>query len=284
MLITKRINNNVAMAEDADGNELVVFGKGLGFRKPPYELEETSQIHRVFRHVNEDLLKSINSISGEVIGVSMDIVRLAEIELDCKLNPNLYLTLADHLQFAAERFAEGVVIENPLAADIPLAYPVEYELGKTGLAFMDGACGVRLPETEACSIALHITSAEGCGSSKARSLYDVQKTLTIIGDVTAIVEKKMCHGRPIERRSHSYVRFVTHLKFLVKRLMDGGEKLNAELDLIMDIAKNYPTANATSKAIARYFKQEHGWKLTDEERFYLLMYLISMSPEKEQVF
>lgn len=284
MLITKRINNNVAMAEDADGNELVVFGKGLGFRKPPYELEETSQIHRVFRDLNDDLLKTINSISGEVIGVSMDIVRLAEVELDCKLNPNLYLTLADHLQFAAERFAEGVVMENPLAVDIPLVYPVEYELGKTGLAFMESACGVRLPETEACSIALHIINAEGRGSDKASSLRTAQKTLAIIEDVTGIVEKKMCHGRPIEKRSHSYARFVTHLKFLVKRLMNGGEKLDTELNLLMDIAKNYPTADATSKAIARYFKREHGWKLTDEERFYLLMYLILISPEKEQVF
>lgn len=41
MLITKKINNNVAMAQDADGHELVVFGKGIGFRQTPYELEET---------------------------------------------------------------------------------------------------------------------------------------------------------------------------------------------------------------------------------------------------
>ncbi len=276
MLITKRINNNVAMAEDADGNELVVFGKGLGFRKPPYELEETSQIHRVFRDLNDDLLKTINSISGEVIGVSMDIVRLAEVELDCTLNPNLYLTLADHLQFAAERFAEGVVMDNPLAADIPLVYPVEFELGKTGLAFMESACGIALPETEACSIALHIINAEGRGATQANNMRTVQKTLGIVDDVTEIVEKKMCQGKPLDKRSHSYIRFVTHLKFLVKRLMGDEEKSSTELPLLMDVAKNYPRADATSKAIARYFKREHGWKLTDEERFYLLMYLIKI--------
>lgn len=274
MLITKRINNNVAMAEDADGNELVVFGKGLGFRKPPYQLEETSQIHRVFRNVNDDLLKTINSISGEVIGVAMDIVRLAEVELDCKLNPNLYLTLADHLQFAAERFAEGVVMDNPLAIDIPLVYPVEYKLGQTGLAFMDSACGIELPESEACSIALHIINAEGCGSSQAKSVRATQQTLKIVEDVTEIIEKKMCQGRQIDRRTHAYARFVTHLKFLVRRLMGEGKKTEADLSLLMEIAKNYPRADATSKAIARYFKREHGWKLTDEERFYLLMYLI----------
>lgn len=32
MLITKAINNNVVLAEDENGRELVLFGKGLGFR------------------------------------------------------------------------------------------------------------------------------------------------------------------------------------------------------------------------------------------------------------
>lgn len=280
MLITKRINNNVAMAEDADGNELVVFGKGLGFRKPPYELEETSQIHRVFRNVNDDLLKTINSISGEVIGVSMDIVRLAEVELDCTLNPNLYLTLADHLQFAAERFADGVVIENPLGADIPLVYPEEYELGKVGLQFMETMTGIKLPETEACSIALHILNAEGRGSARANSTRNVQKTLGIIEDVTGIVNEKMFKdGKELSKTSHSYIRFVTHLKFLVKRLMGDDAKQANDLPLLMDVAKGYPRADSCSKAIARYFKRQHGWTLTDEERFYVLMYLIKFETD-----
>lgn len=35
MLITKAINNNVVLAEDENGRELVLFGKGLGFRGAP---------------------------------------------------------------------------------------------------------------------------------------------------------------------------------------------------------------------------------------------------------
>ncbi|MEE8704284.1 MAG: CAT RNA binding domain-containing protein [Olsenella sp.] len=31
MLIKKKINNNVALAEDSSGTELIVFGKGVGF-------------------------------------------------------------------------------------------------------------------------------------------------------------------------------------------------------------------------------------------------------------
>lgn len=276
MLITKKINNNVAMAQDDAGNELVVFGKGIGFRQTPYELEETTQIHRVFRNVGDDLMNTINSISGEVIGVSMDTVRLAEVVLDCQMNPNLYLTLADHLQFAAERFASGIVMESPLAADVPLVYPEEFDLGKTCLQFMENVTGIRLPESEACSVALHIINAEGAGSTRCTSTRTVQKTLVIIDDVTDIVERKMFPEGGLDKKSHAYLRFVTHLKFLVKRLMGEGDKQEADLPLLMDLAKNYPCADSCSKAIARYLRWTHGFRLTDEERFYLLMYLIKL--------
>ena len=40
MLILKKINNNVALASNDAGEEIVVFGKGVGFPKTPYELED----------------------------------------------------------------------------------------------------------------------------------------------------------------------------------------------------------------------------------------------------
>ena len=40
MEVYKKINNNVALARDAKGRELVVFGKGIGFASMPYELTD----------------------------------------------------------------------------------------------------------------------------------------------------------------------------------------------------------------------------------------------------
>ncbi|RRF91978.1 MAG: hypothetical protein DUD31_08135 [Coriobacteriaceae bacterium] len=39
MQVVRNINNNVALCLDSQGNELVAFGRGIGFRKPPYEVE-----------------------------------------------------------------------------------------------------------------------------------------------------------------------------------------------------------------------------------------------------
>lgn len=280
MLITKKINNNVAMAQDADGNELVVFGKGIGFRSTPYELEDTSSIQRVFHDVNEDLLQTINSISAEVIGASLDIVKLAESKLQCTLNPNLYLTLADHLQFAAERVANGIVIENPLADEVPYVYPAEYEVGQEGVRIMREVTGITLPDTEPCSIALHLANAEGSGADHASSMNDVMKAVEIINEVTELLEKR--YHCTIDRSSHSYTRFVAHLRYLIKRLQRGGEAESPhDIAILESVAKDFPQANRSAEAIARLFKRKYHWVLSNEEKLYLMMYIVRLDPKRE---
>lgn len=56
MEVYKKINNNVALARDAKGRELVVFGKGIGFASMPYELTDLSRIQRTFYDVKRSIL------------------------------------------------------------------------------------------------------------------------------------------------------------------------------------------------------------------------------------
>ena len=39
MKVIKNINNNVAICVDDNGHEVVAMGKGIGFSKPPYEVD-----------------------------------------------------------------------------------------------------------------------------------------------------------------------------------------------------------------------------------------------------
>ncbi len=62
MKIIKKINNNVALAQDARGNDLVVFGKGVGFPPMPCELKDLSNVQRTFYDVSQryiDLLQDL---------------------------------------------------------------------------------------------------------------------------------------------------------------------------------------------------------------------------------
>ena len=38
MRVIKNIHNNISLCLDSKGNEVIAFGKGIGFRKPPYDI------------------------------------------------------------------------------------------------------------------------------------------------------------------------------------------------------------------------------------------------------
>ena len=52
MQVIKRINNNVAVCLDQNHDELVAFGKGIGYPKTPYELTDLSKIKLTFYRID----------------------------------------------------------------------------------------------------------------------------------------------------------------------------------------------------------------------------------------
>lgn len=276
MLVISSINHNAALAKDEEGRELVIFGRGVGFPKTPYQLEDESIIQRTFRHVNDDLLQTISSISEDVLGVAMDVVKVARADLNCTLNPNLYLTLADHLQFSANRIRDGIIIENPLSTEIPYIYAKEWEVGKKGLDLMFEATGVSLPESEAASIALHLVNAEADSAGGTRTIREAMQCAKTVEEIVGLVEKKL--SVELDRSSHGYRRFVAHLRYLIQRLRKGEEVESADGMLLDQIAKDFPESYKCAQLVGRYLKRTYGWRLSNEERLYLMMYISRLVP------
>lgn len=269
MLIIKKINNNVAMARDDRGNELVVFGRGIGFPKTPYLLTDESAVQGIFSNISDGILSLVKSIPSEVIDASLEIMDAARTELGVELNPNAFLTLADHIQFAAERVAGGYEIENPLAGTVKVVYPAEFALGERGLAIVRAAAGIELPATEATSIAMHIVNAEREGGFA--DMDEVMRTLSTIEEVTAIVERTF--ALKVDRASYNYTRFTTHLRYLIKRLLTNEAAGAPNPDLLAHIAEDFPEFSACADAICRYLSERYNRPTGDEEKLYLMMYI-----------
>lgn len=271
MLILKKINNNVALASTDTGEEVVVFGKGVGFHEMPYELEDESVIQRVFRDVDEKSIDGFEGISDEVLLVASDIVALADKALDCKLAGNLVISLADHLQYAVERAGEGVAIENPLSHEVAFVYPRETELGHRGVEIVLDRLGVELPESEVTSIALHLVNAEVDGMGSAQDMDLVMKSTVILERATQIIEGQL--GQKLDRTSYAYVRFVAHLRFLIRRLMRGSCKETESSGLFRQAARDFPDAYRCAAGFNEYLKREYNWSCSDEEMLYLMMHV-----------
>jgi beta-glucoside operon transcriptional antiterminator len=218
MRLTKKINNNVALGMDAQGRDVVVFGKGIGFHRMPHEVGAGDVVERVFRDVSKGTVDALSTVDADVLLAASDIVDLAGMQLDYKLSPNLPFTLADHIQFAIERGREGIDIDNPLAGEVALVYPSELTVARTGVAMINRRVnGANLPESEAANIALHLVSGELGGMGDSSSMDLVVRSTTIISRAADIVEKDA--GVTLDRESFAFNRFAAHFRYLVARLM-----------------------------------------------------------------
>lgn len=271
MLILKKINNNVALASSDAGEEIVVFGKGVGFHEMPYELEDESVIQRVFRDVDEKCIGGFANIADDVLLVASDIVAMADKALDCALAGNLVVCLADHLQYALERTGDGIAIENPLSHEVAFVYPREVELGRRGIELVSERMGVNLPESEITSIALHLVNAEVDGMGSVQDMDLVMKSTVILERATQVIEGQL--GQQLDRTSYAYVRFVAHLRFLIRRLMRGGCKETENSGLFRQAARDFPDAYRCAAGINEYLKRDYNWSCSDEEMLYLMMHV-----------
>lgn len=271
MRIIKKINNNVALARDDHGREAVVFGPGIGFPKTPYELTDMGKIRRMFRDVDHGLLSAVASISDDVLSAALDISDVAAVALRCDLNSNLPFTLGDHLQFAIERYKSGALLDSPLALDVAFVYPRETDVARRGLDIMERHTGIRLPESEVSSIALHLVNAESTGAYDPQNMSLIMKSAAAIEKTTAIIENDL--EIKIDRAAYGYVRFVTHLRYLIKRLAAAVELETQNADVFEHLAESFPAVYQCARHVSDYLASVCDRACSEEEIVYLMMYL-----------
>ncbi|WP_298579289.1 PRD domain-containing protein [uncultured Olegusella sp.] len=273
MLLTKKINNNVAFGTDDTGQEVVVFGKGIGFHHMPYEVGKHDEIQRVFRDVSSSIATSLDYLDTNILLAASDIVELARMELDCKLNPNLPFTLADHIQFAIQRRQEGIFISNPLSDTVAFVYPTELGLARTGVEMINRrVSGAELPDDEACAIALHLVNGELGGGGDESTIRLVIESTKIISHASVLIEDNV--HITLDRTSYAFQRFAAHFRYLASRLA-GEKKLNQSDNstLFKQAAHDFPEVYLIVMQIDAYLQETYGWNCTNEELLYLMMHV-----------
>lgn len=281
MLIERVINNNVILSHDALGREVLIMGKGVGFQRKPGQEVPEKKIEKVFVPDSSEqigkLAELLRSIPLEHMQVSTEIIEYAGQVMEKRLSSSIYLSLTDHINFALQREQEGIHFGNPLESEIRCFYPSEYLVGRFALDLIEKKVGVRLPEDEAASIALHFVNAE-----YNMGMSDTMHTTMLIREVTQLVEKEL--NIKLDEMGLHYSRFVTHLKFLAQRIFTGKLMDHQDNELNDMIARMYPREYAVSEKIGRYIKEQYQHTLTKEEQAYLAVHIrrIQWEEEKEE--
>ena len=207
------------------------------------------------------------SLPEDMVLLAADIVEIARCELDCDLNPNLPITLADHLSFAIERFQTGMEVQSPLAYDIAHFYPAEVELGRQALEIIRQRKGISLPESEATSIALHLIN----GEMENNDMHATLTTTKVIRDVTNIIEDTL--GISLDTSGFNYSRFVMHIRYLLQRMEQGTQENNGMSSAMRQLIVQYPDIYRCTMKMVNYFSRNFQWECSEDEKLYLFMHI-----------
>lgn len=267
MKVIKNINNNVCVCIDDDGNELIAFGKGLGFKQPPYEIKDLNMINRTFYDVDQRYFDLLKLIPDDVFELSAKVVDYARNKIETTLSPNIVFTLADHIQFAIQRYKEGMTINLPTYQDLKYFHPVEVKVGEFALKLINQQEGISLEKDEMYSIAMHFVNAESV-QPITKQQYSSEK---IIADVVNIIESDF--NIEIRHDNFNYSRFASHMEYLLERGDKGETVMSQNLTMFKSMKKEFPKTFECAEKIQQYIYKQLGWELSDEEKLYLVLHI-----------
>lgn len=271
MIIKKVINNNIIQSQNENGQEIIVMGCGLGFKKKSGENVDESKIEKIYTINDNNARKQLEEILSQVplecIQITNEIVDYGKISLGKPIKDSIYLTLCDHISFAIERSKEGIEIKNPLLLEIKRFYNGEYQIGEKALEIVYRNTGIRLPEDEAGFIALHFANA----SLDLDGIDQTREMMSIIRHIVNIV--KYHYNIKLDENSIHYDRFITHLKFFVKRIFLNKEIDDGDSSFFTIIKNQYKEAYTCVLKVYEYILKEYNIKLTNDEMMFLTIHI-----------
>ncbi len=270
MKIIKIMNNNVIFVEDAHHNEIVLVGKGLGFKKKPGMTVDEEKIEKTFalktKNEQNKLVELLTRVDPEDFAIADIIIQYAQTALGKKLKDNIYITLTDHIVFAMERVKEGVTFSNAMLWEIKRFYPQEFAIGTYAIDYIKDKTGIDMPEDEAGFIALHIANAHIDGD-----MAEVEITAKIIKAALKIVS--LSYKITLDENSLDFGRFVIHLKFCIGRLF-SSKMLHQDDAIFIDmIRRQYDEAYRCAEKIGQFIEEECDMTLTEDELVYLTVHI-----------
>lgn len=274
IIIEKVINNNIISAYDESGAEVIVMGRGIGFKKKQGEVVPADQISKIFRIKSRTLTEQFKELLAnmplERVRISDEIISHAKDHLKLKLNQSIYVTLTDHINFAIERVSQGIEPQNALLWEIKRFYPQEFQLGIYALELIQDRLDILLPEDEAGFIALHFVNAE-----YGTDIRDAVKFPDQMQAIVDIVERDL--GILLDESSLHYERFMTHIKFLIQRIYRKELLSSEDRELSLLMQRKYPREYQCSVKVAEYIMQATGSRLSEEEIMYLSVHIRRVS-------
>lgn len=282
MRVVKVLNTSVVLAVEDGNGEVILMGKGIGFRKSIGQALTPEETDRVFvlrdRETNRNILQLAAQIDGRVFEITRRVVEYARTRYQMQLMDHIYLALTDHLAFAVKRQEEGLTLPGTYLLDVKRFNPREYDVGRYALQLVQTELNVFLPEDEISNIAFHFINAQRITAPADDSV----KMSKIIKGILEIV--KYTFSVDYNEDSVSYSRFLTHLQALAHRLVQGIPLTDDLTDFLYEqVVPKCPEEYRSTDRIGAFLHDSFGITLSREEALYLTIHIHRVLEEHRTV-
>ncbi|WP_400243828.1 BglG family transcription antiterminator LicT [Niallia sp. JL1B1071] len=271
MKLKKVYNNNVVLAENSRSLEHIIIGRGVAFNKRIGDQIEDSMIEKLFvlhsPQTMNSFLKLLDEIPINHLELTNRIIEAAEKKLNVKFDDSVYIGLADHITYALERNKNDIAVKNALLWEIKQFYKKEFEAAFESLKIIHYYENVMLSEDEAAFITLHFVNAQQNGIGMKQTILSTE----IIHEIITIIRYQF--KVVLNEDSLNYARFVSHLKFFLRRVFANEHNASNNLNLFEEVVRKFPEIYACVDKIVIYLEQRLKIKVHEEEKFYLILHI-----------
>lgn len=271
MIIAKVLNNNIAVAVDDEGRDVIVMGCGVAFKKRRGDVVDEAKVDRLFTQDVSELSRRFGEMIAEIpeeyFEAAQSIIGNAKMRLGRNLDDNLYLTLTDHIHFSIERCRQGITIRNRLLFETKMLYREEFECACEAVSYLDKRFDVELPQDEAAFIALHLVNADS-----GASMDNTFQITRMVQGFNSLIRNYF--KIEIDTESLDYYRLMIHLKLFASRIVsgDGGTAVH-DRRLFDMVRQQYAGSFACAKQVASFIQKMYGHHVSEDELMYLTIHL-----------
>lgn len=280
MEVLRVFNNNVVLAKDTSG-EVIVTGRGLGFKARPGDPVDPAKVVRVFVPSDgrdpDHMAELLAGIPIEHITLMTSAMAEAGLSTAASQSPTLLMALADHIGLAIARTQSGQTIEYPLLGEVRNLYYAEYQQALDMVRYVNSQLDdVELPDSEAVALTLHLVNA-GFSSGDLSYTY----TMTgILQQMLNVIEQT--YDITLDQSTVSVGRFITHLRYLFVRIHQHKQLNNEHSAIGKAIRESDLTAYRCAQQLATIAELRLGAELTDDEISYLALHVARMTSVEQR--
>ncbi|MGT2893540.1 PRD domain-containing protein [Streptococcus downei] len=270
--IVQALNNNVALVKDKYGEQAVVMGLGITYKKSKGDLIVSDKIEKVFSlkssESKENFLTLLRDVPLDFITVTYDVIDSLSSKYHYPVQEYLYVTLTDHIYCSYKAILDNTYQKSDIR-QLSQEYQEEYQMATEALAIFRSKLLADFPDDEIGKIALHFINAKSLKVDDKK--LKVRTAKTILEQVQKILEQYDI--KRTKTNVNFYDRLMVHLTYFIEYLDRSRDDNLSLLEMEDQIKQTYPRAYQIADEIYRIIIIETGVDSYPSERFYIALHI-----------